>query len=156
MKKIKNFSNYYVDKHGTVYRKDKTPIKPFNSCGYYQVYMRDDNDRRRILGVHQVVAMAYLNYYDGCVVHHKDEDKHNNDVSNLVVESVSDHARRHANPERLVNYTKAHGSHNRGAAASEEVRKRRKKASDKKYNKKLKQLGVKRLKDLNISTSSNR
>lgn len=123
IRQIDNFSNYYVDDEGNVYKKDMTKIKPFNSNGYFQVYMRDDENKRHVFGVHQVVAMAFLpDYFEGCVVHHKDEDKHNNKVENLQIEYRSNHSRHHADPTVLTKYIKEHGSYNKGMKMSEEFR----------------------------------
>ena len=122
MKKIKGFSHYYVDKKGIVYHKDKTPVKMFHSCGYLQVYMRDDNNKRHVYGAHQVVAMAYLDYFPGCVVHHIDGDKHNNRLENLSVTNRSDHAKFHADATKLNEYNKMHRPPNKGKKMSAEFR----------------------------------
>lgn len=95
---IPGCSNYYVDGYGNIYRNDMSLITPFNSNGYKQVYIRDDNNKRRILGVHQVVAMTFLQYFNGCVVHHMNEDKTMNVLYNLKVETREEHSRHHANP----------------------------------------------------------
>ena len=89
----------------------------------------DDDHKRHVFGVHQVVAMAYLPYYKGCVVHHIDGDKHNNNVSNLEVKSNSEHARHHADPTRLVNWVHEHGSPTKGMKMSDEFRQHCKEAA---------------------------
>lgn len=95
-------------------------IKQFNSNGYKQVVLRNNNGKF-VKGVHQVVAMSFLDdYFDGCVVHHKDENKHNNNVSNLECLTVNDHARYHANVEKLLLYVKTHEPHNKGKKMSKE------------------------------------
>ena len=120
-KPIPGCSNYYADRFGNVYKPDGSKIIPFNSNGYEQVYMRDDDDKRKILGVHQVVGMTFLSeYYPGCVVHHKDENKHNNNDTNLIIESRSDHSRHHADPSSLINHINTHGPHNKGKKMSPE------------------------------------
>jgi hypothetical protein len=74
-----------------------------------------------IKGVHQIVAMTFIDeYYDGCHVHHKDENKHNNRIFNLEILSHSDHARLHSDPSRLVNYVKKNGPPNKGKKMSAE------------------------------------
>lgn len=41
----------------------------------------------------------------GMVVHHKDEDKSNNDITNLELQTLSQHSRLHANDRVKKNYT---------------------------------------------------
>lgn len=45
---VPGFSNYYVDGYGNVYRSDMSLIPPFNSNGYKQVCLKDDNNKRRV------------------------------------------------------------------------------------------------------------
>ena len=90
-----HFKAYDCDTEGNVFKNGK-PISQCNSNGYKQVTMRDENFKRRILGVHVVVAMKYLDYYDGCIVHHKDEDKSNNNLDNLEVLNSPYHKSYHA------------------------------------------------------------
>lgn len=115
-------SNYYVDGYGNVYRNDMTLITPFNSSGYKQVYMRDDNNKRKILGVHQVVGMAFLPYFKGCVVHHINENKNMNAIYNLQIETLQQHSRYHANPSALIKYVRDNGPINKGKHPSDKSR----------------------------------
>lgn len=120
-KQVPGCSQYKVDRFGKVFRNDMTEITPFNSCGYKQVYMRDDTGKKRVLGVHQVVGMTFLpEYFDGCVVHHIDENKHNNYDVNLVVMSKSDHSRKHADPSHLIEHQRKFGPYNKGMKMSAE------------------------------------
>ena len=48
-------------------------------------------------------------YYPGCVVHHKDENKGHNYAENLEVESRNDHSRHHANPDAMLEWQKKNG-----------------------------------------------
>lgn len=124
LRQVPGCSNYRVDASGNVYRNDMSIIHPFKSGNYLQVVFRDDNNNRRVLGVHQVVAMTYLSYYKGCVVHHKDENPHNNNLYNLEVWSRSEHSRHHANPIHLINYVKLNGAPNKGKHPSLESRRK--------------------------------
>lgn len=45
-KQVPGCSQYKVDRFGRVFRNDMTEITPFNSCGYKQVYMRDDTGKK--------------------------------------------------------------------------------------------------------------
>lgn len=121
---VPGFSNYYVDGYGNVYRSDMSLIPPFNSNGYKQVCLKDDNNKRRVLGVHQVVAMAFLEYFNGCVVHHMNEDKAMNVLYNLKVETKEEHARHHANPSYMIEYIRIHGVPYKCTHPSEESRRK--------------------------------
>lgn len=85
MKTIKNFPNYYISEDGHVYRKrDMHEITYQKSkVGYISVYLWNNGYHKRKY-VHRLVAEAYLNNSDNrpCV-NHKDENKSNNNVSNL-------------------------------------------------------------------------
>lgn len=39
---------------------------------------------------------------DGCIIHHKDHNKHNNDFSNLVLMSKEEHTRLHKKPKKVA------------------------------------------------------
>lgn len=119
---VPNFTDYVVDIYGNIYSvRNMEKIIPFNSCGYYQICLYDESHKKHVKGVHQIVAMTFLDeYYDGCNVHHKDSDKHNNCLHNLEVLSPSDHARLHADRDILKNYTLEHGPANKGKKMSKE------------------------------------
>ena len=117
-----HFKNYDCDIYGNVYKNGK-PISQCNSNGYKQVTMRDENFKRHILGVHVVVAMKYLDYYEGCVVHHKDENKSNNNLYNLEVANSTYHKSYHA--KRNLNFIEGNKSKkpwNKGLKMSDEFR----------------------------------
>lgn len=117
---VPGYDNFEVDRAGNVY-KDGIPVVPFNSSGYLQICLTSPGKRRVVKGVHQVISMTFdPNYYEGCVVHHYDENKHNNRYVNLIVESRVDHSRHHADPNRLVDYIKINGPVNKGKKMSKE------------------------------------
>lgn len=91
----KTYPEYDVTKNGIIYKNGKE-IKPFKSNKYSQVLLFDSNHKRKVCGVHTAVAMKYLDYYDGCVVHHIDGDTSNNCVENLEVQSRSKHSLLHS------------------------------------------------------------
>lgn len=117
-----NFPDYDVDVNGNVYKNNEI-ITPFKSNGYLQVLLFDVNHKRRVLGVHTMVAMKYIpEYTEQSVVHHKDENKQNNNLENLeVFASKAEHARFH-NKDNLTlkEYTQKHGPHNKGKKMSKE------------------------------------
>jgi len=71
------------------------PVKMFSSNNYLQCCIYDENGKH-IMGVHDVVAQYYCHdWFDGCVVHHKDHNPKNNNVENLECLSRSDHTKLH-------------------------------------------------------------
>lgn len=71
--------------HGKVYIiKRIRPMTPTdNGNGYLMIQLKADN-RRKPVGVHRLVAEAFLPKIPGKeVIHHKDHDGHNNSVDNL-------------------------------------------------------------------------
>ena len=117
------YPEYDCDEFGNIYRSGNI-IKPFKSNKYYQVCLYDSNHTKKVVGVHTVMAMKYLDYYDGCVVHHIDEDAHNNAKNNLEVMSKSEHAHLHGlKKEFFKNMNRGKPAWNRGMKMSDEFRK---------------------------------
>lgn len=91
-----SLERYIVTPEGIIY--DKTtgnPIKTFKSNKYLQCCIFDENGKH-VMGVHNVVAQALCpDWFEGCVVHHKDNNQHNNNIENLECMKLSDHTRQH-------------------------------------------------------------
>lgn len=120
---IPGYPGYQCDQLGNVFHPNGHKITPFNSCGYKQVCVFDANHNKYVKGVHQLVSQTFdPNFYDGCVVHHRNEIKTDNYLENLEVTSRSEHSRHHADPSRLQNYIKQYGPHNKGKRMSDEFR----------------------------------
>lgn len=116
------FPGYSVTPDGNVFEGDKQLV-PFHSNGYLQVNIKSaENKRKRAYGVHTLVAMNYLpDYFEGCIVHHKDGNRQNNILDNLMVLTQSKHAKLHvAEYNPLVEYVKTHDPHNKGKKMSKE------------------------------------
>ena len=98
-KPIPGFQNRYINRLGMVYDQNGNQIQPYkynDNSHYHALYVRDYNNNPHVIGIHQAVAMTFLNgYYPGCIVHHKDENKYHNWDSNLEIISRSDHGRHH-------------------------------------------------------------
>lgn len=97
-KQIPGFSNYYVDNKGHVYGFGGIEIKQYTyDDGHYNsVHIIDDSGKHRVIEVHRIVAKLFDPYYfDGCAVHHIDENKHNNDISNLKCMTIEEHVKMH-------------------------------------------------------------
>ena len=107
MKSKEMFSNYCATDDGIILDKDNKPIKTFKSNNHWQCCIFDNNGKRYTMGVHSVVAMLNIDdWYDGCIVHHKDGDYHNNAVSNLEIMSRNQHALQHHDKGELHNLGK--------------------------------------------------
>ena len=136
MKKEDFSSRYIVSEDGEIYdiEKDKK-VKQFKSNKYRQCCLFDREGKKHTMGVHTVVAMFHSDYYfEGCEVHHIDEDPHNNNINNLRCMSKSNHARLHAlGNYTLANYTKEHGPHNKGKKMDEMFCKKCKAAANRRY-----------------------
>jgi hypothetical protein len=85
----------YVTDDGYVLDKRNIKIEPGE---YYQIDMitiAGDTLRKYL---HQIVAICFMSgYYNGCVVHHKDGNTKNNDVTNLEIMSRKEHFIEHYN-----------------------------------------------------------
>ena len=100
------FSDWEISERGEIRRIcDKTPIIPhMHSTGYPAVsrVLSDGTGKRRqvILLIHRVVAEHYVQHIpDGYVVHHVDGDKCNPYYKNLVVCTVDEHRKYHADTD---------------------------------------------------------
>ena len=102
---VPNFPNVKVNMNGEVFTSMGDRIQPYHyndNEHYDSIYTHDINGKRHVIGVHQLVSMTFDdNWYSGCVVHHKDENKYNNGYWNLEVISRSDHAFHH-HPNKYV------------------------------------------------------
>lgn len=138
MKLIKeNFSRYTVSSDGKyIYdKKRNTESKQFNSNGYKQCRLVDNEGNIHIMGVHTAVAMFHnKDYYAGCIVHHKDENKQHNDTNNLQCMTKSEHCRLHADPTVLSEYIKKYGPTNKGQKMSWEYRDHCRRAAQRRYH----------------------
>ena len=86
MRRIAGFSNYFVNEYGDVYSAQSNKmLKPGTYAnGYRYVQIRGDDGILKNKRVHLLVAETFIPNELGLPqVHHKDEDKLNNRVSNL-------------------------------------------------------------------------
>lgn len=85
---IKNFSNYYCDESGNIFKHKFGQFVPCNHWidrdGYHRIMMYNDSGKRKSMGVHRVVYSCFVgDLADGLTIDHKDENKKNNHYSNL-------------------------------------------------------------------------
>lgn len=119
-------SRYEATEDGHVFDKERNCfIKEFKSNKYLQCQVYDDEGIPHIFGVHQVVArLRCSDWFEGCIVHHKDEDGHNNRPDNLECYSRSTHSRYHVyqsgHSHVLADHIKLCGPHNKGKKMSQE------------------------------------
>lgn len=83
--KIKNFPNYTIDTDGNVFNKNNVKLKPsITNNGYAKVSLSNSIVKHKCLLVHRLVAEAFISNPDNLrQVNHKDENKLNNNISNL-------------------------------------------------------------------------
>lgn len=95
-----DLSRYVVKENGEILDKENgcKRIRYFKSNKYYQCCIHQKDGSKKTVGVHTVIAMVHCpDWFDGCVVHHKDENTHNNNAENLVCYSREEHSEIHAN-----------------------------------------------------------
>jgi len=83
-KPINNFNNYHISSYGNVKNIITNRIlKPFTSGKqsnmYYAVWLGAKNKYK----IHKLVANAFLDFKENCVIDHIDKNKTNNNVNNL-------------------------------------------------------------------------
>ena len=92
-----SLDRYIVKRNGEILDKYKanTPIKQFKSNNYLECCIHDSKGKHKI-GVHIVVAKTYCDdWFEGCVVHHKDHNPLNNCADNLKCMTKAEHTKMH-------------------------------------------------------------
>ena len=80
-----NFSNYEINENGEIKNKHSKILKTTKKNGYLFCYLYDKLTNEKItISIHQLVATIFLsNPNNYTIVHHKDNNRENNDYQNL-------------------------------------------------------------------------
>ena len=93
---IPGYPNYQIDRFGNLFDANNNRIRPYQYENQYDIVELTNSTGRRVFGVHQLVAMTFnSDWFPGCIVHHVDENKYNNNDWNLECMSRAEHARLH-------------------------------------------------------------
>lgn len=107
--KLNNFSNYEIDiDNGTIFSyKSNSTIGHLNNDGYMCTTIYDDMGERKTVRHHRLiweVANGEIPY--GYDIHHIDENRSNNSISNLLLVESSTHKHNHFTGENNPMYGK--------------------------------------------------
>lgn len=87
---MENYRNYYISENGNIYsyyNSTSKILKPYlGTDGYLQVKIPDNYGTATHVKIHKAVAISFVenpNQKDFIIVHHKDENKLNNNFHNL-------------------------------------------------------------------------
>jgi len=84
---------YWASSLGNI-RSDKGPLKKVTIGDYLGANIKDGN-QHKLIEIHRLVAIVFLNYpSDGLQVDHKDDNPYNNHISNLQLLSPKNNARK--------------------------------------------------------------
>lgn len=100
---IPGFPGYYINRFGIMFDKNRNEIEPYQYPNQYKmVHLTDQYGNHRVFGIHQLVAMTFdPDWFPGCIVHHIDGNKYNNNDWNLECMSRAHHTSMH-NPVRYI------------------------------------------------------
>ena len=102
MTSIDGFSNYLIYENGDVYsKKHKKIMKPHLNKGYSCLCIKNDNNERKNMKIHRLLALAYIpNPNNKPYVDHIDQNKTNNNLSNLRWATCSENQQNVKQPSR--------------------------------------------------------
>ena len=79
-------TGYQISSWGRVISPSGLFIKgTMHNGGYPSIMLRLNNGKRKMFGIHRLVAWLFMGYEDGKVINHIDGDKMNNDLYNLEI-----------------------------------------------------------------------
>lgn len=83
---IPGFSLYSIDVHGNVLHQGQIHTGYVSEQGYRMIQVVSDTGQRRIVGIHRLLALAYIpcpGDPETMIPNHRDGNKQNNELSNL-------------------------------------------------------------------------
>lgn len=112
-KMVPGFSRYSISRDGQVLshtrKKSKFLKGSLQTKGYMKFNLKNDNDKRVKIYLHQLIALAYLDYQlpgstAGLIVDHKDDNATNNCLENIqIITQRENIAKRFKNKELPAN-----------------------------------------------------
>lgn len=102
-KQIQDYESYEVSSFGNI-RHNSLPLKKQVDTNKYESVMLCKEGKPRRFRVHSLVAQAFLQQKEGCVIDHIDTNRQNNCVSNLRYITQSQNLLRieNTNPSRNI------------------------------------------------------
>lgn len=83
---------------------DGIEVSNYGGCRYDGKITTDNNGYLKISKedkyIHILVAKGFCNWFEGCVVHHKNENKNDNRAENLICLTPSEHSKIHSKNNR--------------------------------------------------------
>lgn len=104
-KVIPGYSDYYAGYDGTIYSSKSDKLKKLRVTrdGYLLVNLYDEEHKVHSELVHRLIALTWLpNPEDKPEVHHKDEDKTNNSVTNLAWVTSKENINAGSHNQRMI------------------------------------------------------
>jgi len=103
-KPIPNYENLYeISNLGRIKGLKRNLILSQGTLFGYNICSLCKNGVGTTFRVHRLVAMLFCpDYFDGCEVHHKDENRQNNRVDNLVCMTKLEHLQEHGNGMKMI------------------------------------------------------
>lgn len=107
--KLENYSDYEIDiENGTIYSyRSNSTIGHLNNDGYMCTTLYDDNGKRSTIRHHRIIwEVTNGKIPNGYDIHHIDENRSNNTITNLEMIESSTHKRNHFTGSNNPNYGK--------------------------------------------------
>ena len=105
-RQVPDFPDYEVSDDGKVRRASTLRLVAIvPGCAGYSYVCLHRNKKRKNFRLHRLVAKVFCpDYSDGCVVHHRDKDRTNNQIENLDCLGSANHNEVHKDFEEIDVY----------------------------------------------------